>query len=251
MMQASFVHLRVSSEFSISRGLLRINEIIEAENSVLNLVKGHFESYLALFPKSTKVVQVESIVHFLHILSLMQMYVYLNYLNNQSSFDISQLTIKNYLDRLKDLVVESHSKLSTKTRFGYGKRINQEVAIVTEFLATRAESALGIVTTRTKHRGLEEILFDIDLMIPHRRFIEKLISRMNRDIKNKEVSKKQLDSLPIKFEHNETEVFKETYKLQSILDQNKPKFSWLLGRKKLEVFFWECQMRNWIHSNVT
>ena len=29
MMQASFVHLRVSSEFSISRGLLRINEIIE------------------------------------------------------------------------------------------------------------------------------------------------------------------------------------------------------------------------------
>ena len=29
MMQTSFVHLRVSSEFSISRGLLRINEIIE------------------------------------------------------------------------------------------------------------------------------------------------------------------------------------------------------------------------------
>ena len=29
MMQASFVHLRVSSEFSISRGLLRINEIVE------------------------------------------------------------------------------------------------------------------------------------------------------------------------------------------------------------------------------
>ena len=29
MMQTSFVHLRVSSEFSISRGLLRITEIIE------------------------------------------------------------------------------------------------------------------------------------------------------------------------------------------------------------------------------
>ena len=28
-MQTSFVHLRVSSEFSISRGLLRINEIVE------------------------------------------------------------------------------------------------------------------------------------------------------------------------------------------------------------------------------
>ena len=28
-MQSSFIHLRVSSEFSISRGLLRINEIIE------------------------------------------------------------------------------------------------------------------------------------------------------------------------------------------------------------------------------
>ena len=28
-MQTSFIHLRVSSEFSISRGLLRINEIIE------------------------------------------------------------------------------------------------------------------------------------------------------------------------------------------------------------------------------
>ena len=28
-MQTSFVHLRVSSEFSISRGLLRITEIIE------------------------------------------------------------------------------------------------------------------------------------------------------------------------------------------------------------------------------
>ena len=28
-MQASFIHLRVSSEFSISRGLIRINEIIE------------------------------------------------------------------------------------------------------------------------------------------------------------------------------------------------------------------------------
>ena len=29
MMKPSFVHLRVSSEYSISRGLLRINEIIE------------------------------------------------------------------------------------------------------------------------------------------------------------------------------------------------------------------------------
>ena len=29
MTQPSFIHLRVSSEFSISRGLLRINEIIE------------------------------------------------------------------------------------------------------------------------------------------------------------------------------------------------------------------------------
>ena len=28
-MQTSFIHLRVSSEFSISRGLLRINEIID------------------------------------------------------------------------------------------------------------------------------------------------------------------------------------------------------------------------------
>ena len=29
-METSFIHLRVSSEFSISRGLLRINEIIES-----------------------------------------------------------------------------------------------------------------------------------------------------------------------------------------------------------------------------
>ena len=28
-MQTSFIHLRVSSEFSISRGLLRINEIVD------------------------------------------------------------------------------------------------------------------------------------------------------------------------------------------------------------------------------
>ena len=176
---------------------IRLGEIVEAENTVLNFVKAHFESYLALLPKSTKVVKVESVVHFLHILSLMQMFVYLNYLNNQSSFDITQLTIKSYLDVLKNSVIESSSKLSAKKHLEYGKRINQEVGIVTEFLATKAETALGIVTTRTKHRGLEEILFDTDLMIPHRRFIDKLMAQVNKAIKNKEVNKKQLDSLPI------------------------------------------------------
>ena len=216
---------------------IRLGEIVEAENTVLNLVKGHFESYLALLPKSTKVVQVESVVHFLHVLSLMQMFVYLNYLNNKSSFDISQTTIKNYLDVLKNSVIESSSKLSAKKHLEYGKRINQEVGLVSEFLAEKAVAAFGIVMTRTKHRGLEEILFDTDLVLPHRRFIDKLMAQVNKGIKNKELSKKQLDSLPIKFEHNETEFFKKMYKIQSILDEKQTEHFLDFGEEKIGEHF--------------
>ena len=156
---------------------IRLGEIVEAENTVINLVKGHFESYLALLPKSTKVVQVESVVHFLQTLATMQMFVYLNYLNTNTTLKIAQHIIANQLEKLrKVLMKELFSTTNTKTSQKYASRINQEVSIVAGLFAKKADTALESMAYRTKYRTIEDILFDANRTVTNQSFIQEMIN---------------------------------------------------------------------------
>ena len=65
---------------------MRLKEITNRENLIFEMINGYFESYLDRFPKQTKTVQVGSVVHFLQLISAMQMIVFLNFLNTNTSF---------------------------------------------------------------------------------------------------------------------------------------------------------------------
>ena len=141
--------------------IIRLKEITDRENLIFEMINSYFEMYLDKFPKLTKAAQIGSVVHFLQTLATMQMFVYLNYLNTNTTLKIAQHIIANQLEKLrKVLMKELFSTTNAKTSARYRMRINQEVSIVAGLFAKKADIALESMNDRTKHRTIEDILFD-------------------------------------------------------------------------------------------
>ena len=95
---------------------IRLKEMVEKEDLIFTMLTTFFQSYLDAFPKKTRIVQIESVVHFLQLISAMQMIVFLNYLNTNTSFITTQQIIKNQLENFQEVMGKAFSKVNMKTR---------------------------------------------------------------------------------------------------------------------------------------
>ena len=97
------------------------------------------------------------------------------------------------------------------------------------FLEDKAARSMISVGLRTKKRTIEDLLFDLDVTSSHTNFIEKTVASINNDVKKGSLSKKQLNSLPLKIKKTETKFFKEFTQLQNKLiakeDEHLTKFA--------------------------
>ena len=194
---------------------IRLKEMVETEDHIFTLLTTYFQSYLDAFPKKTRTVQIESVVHFLQLISAMQMIVFLNFLNTNTSFVTTQQIIKNQLENFQDVVGKAFSKIDKKTRLRYATLINQEVNVIAQRLAAKAEDGIQNVEMRTKFRTLEDLLFDSNQTIPNDLFIPKTIRVAENAAKKYGLTSKQVDRLPpLKYKQTETKYFKEFNQLQ-------------------------------------
>jgi len=194
---------------------IRLKEMVETEDQIFTMLTTYFQSYLDAFPKKTRTVQIESVVHFLQLISAMQMIVFLNFLNTNTSFVTTQQIIKNQLENFQDIMGKAFSKIDKKTRLRYATLINQEVNVIAQRLAAKAEDGIRNVEMRTKFRTLEDLLFDSDQTIPNDLFIPKTIRLAENAAKQRGLTSKQgINSLPLKYKQTETKYFKEFNQLQ-------------------------------------
>lgn len=198
---------------------IRLKEMTERESQIFDMINQHFQAYLDEFPKLSKTSQIETIVHFLQTLSVMNMLVYLQYLNTSTSLEVSQQIIQHQLEKFKTTISRAFSKTDAKTTNRLSHFVNQQVSIAATFLAEKADGAMNNAVIRTKKRTIEDLLFDLDLTIPRGRFIDKLIAIGNIDVKSGQMSKKQFNSLPLKLKKTETKWFKEFTRLQTKLTE--------------------------------
>lgn len=198
-----------NSKFSI-----RLKQMIQQEDTIFDMINVHFQAYLDEFPKMSRTVQIESIVHFLQTLSAMQMIVYMNHLNTNTSFEVSQQIIQNHLANFKAMMVKMLSEVDNETDGRITMLVNQQISIAAIYLGEKAEGAMNSVFTRTKKRAIEDLLFDLDITIPRIGFIEKIIAIARDEIKNQGLGKKHFNSLPLKLKQPKTKLFKEFTQLQ-------------------------------------
>ena len=197
---------------------IRLRQNIDSENLVLTMIDDAFQSYLDLFPKQSRVFQVESIVHLLHLVSIMQMQVMLAHLLHDVSFELVQQKVKNRLDDLTKIIGKTFgsSKMSNKQAEKYTRRVQQEVALVSQYLSEKAGlNFQGVLFFRKKHRTMEEILYDFEGILPHDRFIGKVIDQINNDIQKGKTSKKFIAAAPMKIKKTPTKISKEFNELQN------------------------------------
>ena len=201
---------------------IRLRENIDTENRTLTMIDDAFQAYLELFPKQSRVYQVESIVHLLHLVSIMQMQVMLAHLTHDISFELVQQKVKNRLNDLTKIIGKTFgsSKVSDKQAQKYNRRVEQEVALVFQYLAEKAGMNFNLLMLRKKHRTMEEILYDFEGILPHEQFIGKVIDQVNDDIQKGITSKKFIDSAPMKIKKTPTKISKEFNKLQNKFAQS-------------------------------
>jgi hypothetical protein len=201
---------------------IRLRQNIDTENQVLTQIDEVFEAYLDFFPKQSRVSQVESIVHLLHLISIMQMQVMLAHLKHDVSFELVQQKVKNRLDDLTEMIGKTFdsSKMSEKQDKKYARRVEQEVALVTQYLSEKAGLNFQLLPLRKKHRTMEEILYDFEGILPHEQFIGKVIDQVDNDIQKGIISKKFIDSAPMKIKKTPTKISKEFNKLQNKFAQS-------------------------------
>ena len=201
---------------------IRLRQNIDAENRVLTVIDDAFQAYLDFFPKQSRVVQIESIVHLLHLISIMQMQVMLAHLKHDVSFELVQQKVKNRLDDLTEMMGKTFdsSKMSEKQDKKYARRVEQEVALVTQYLSEKAGLNFQLLLLRKKHRTMEEVLYDFEGILPHEQFIGKVIDQVDNDIQKGIMSKKFIDSAPMKIKKTPTKISKEFNKLQNKFAQS-------------------------------
>ena len=201
---------------------IRLRQNIDAENRTLTMIDDAFQAYLDFFPKQSRVFQIESIVHLLHLISIMQMQVMLAHLVRDVSFELVQQKVKNRLDDVTKLIGKTFvaSKMSEKQAEKYTRRIQQEVALVSQYLSEKAGLNFQLLLLRKKHRTMEEILYDFEGILPHERFIGKVIDQVNNDIQQGITSKKHIDAAPMKIKKTPTKISKEFNKLQNTFAQS-------------------------------
>ena len=214
---------------------VRLRQNIDTENRTLTMIDDAFQSYLELLPKQSRVYQVESIVHLLHLVSIMQMQVMLAHLMHDISFELVQQKVKNRLNDLTKIIGETFgsSKVSDKQAQKYSRRVEQEVALVFQYLAEKAGMNFNLLMLRKKHRTMEEILYDFEGILPHERFIGKVIDQVNADVQKGITSKKFIDAAPMKIKKTPTKISKEFYKLQNKFAQSEGQ----LAFKEIGPFF--------------
>ena len=130
---------------------IRLKEMVETEDQIFTMLTTYFQSYLDAFPKKTRIVQIESVVHFLQLISAMQMIVFLNFLNTNTSFVTTQQIIKNQLENFQEIMSKSFSKINKKTRIRYATLISQEVSVIAQHLAAKAENGIENVGSFRPH----------------------------------------------------------------------------------------------------
>ena len=201
---------------------IRLRENIDTENRTLTMIDDAFQAYLDFFPKQSRVFQIESIVHLLHLISIMQMQVMLAHLKHDVSFELVQQKVKNRLDDLTEMIGKTFdsSKMSEKQDKKYARRVEQEVALVTQYLSEKAGLNFQLLLLREKHRTMEEILYDFEGILPHEQFIGKVIDQVDNDIQKGIISKKFIDSAPMKIKKTPTKISKEFNKLQNKFAQS-------------------------------
>ena len=201
---------------------VRLRQNIDAENRTLTMIDDAFQAYLDFFPKQSRVFQVESVVHLLHLISIMQMQVMLAHLKHDVSFELVQQKVKNRLNDLTKIIGKTFgsSKVSDKQAQKYSRRVEQEVALVTQYLSEKAGLNFQSLLLRKKHRTMEEILYDFEGILPHEQFIGKVIDQVDNDIQKGIISKKFIDSAPMKIKKTPTKISKEFNKLQNTFAQS-------------------------------
>ena len=201
---------------------VRLRQNIDTENRTITMIDDAFQAYLDFFPKQSRVYQIESIVHFLHLISIMQMQVMLAHLKHDVSFELIQQKVKNRLDDVTKLIGKTFvaSKMSEKQVQKYTRRVEQEVALVTQYLTEKAGQTFHLLLLRKKHRTMEEILYDFERILPHEGFIGKVIDQVNDDVQKGITSKKFIDSAPMKIKKTPTKISKEFNKLQNTFAQS-------------------------------
>ena len=201
---------------------IRLRENIDTENRTLTMIDDAFQAYLDFFPKQSRVYQIESIVHLLHLISIMQMQVMFLHLTHNISFELIQQKVKNRLNDLTEMMGKTFdsSKMSDKQAQNYIRRVEQEVALVTQYLSEKAGLNFQLLLLRKKHRTMEEILYDFEGILPHEGFIGKVIDQVNNDIQQGITSKKHIDAAPMKIKKTPTKISKEFHKLQNKFAQS-------------------------------
>ena len=197
---------------------IRLRQNIDRESQVLNQFDEVFDRFLDFFPKQSRVYQVESIVHLFHLISIMQMQVMLAHLLHDVSFELVQQKVKNRLDDLTKIIGKTFgsSKMSNKQAEKYTRRVQQEVALVSQYLSEKAGlNFQGVLFFRKKHRTMEEVLYDFEGILPHDRFIGKVIDQINNDIQKGKISKKFIAAAPMKIKKTPTKISKEFNELQN------------------------------------
>ena len=185
---------------------IRLKSIIMEEKGHADAINVLFEDYLAIFAIHTKTFQAESVVHLLQMLSILQMTLYLSYLNSNTSFEVSQQIILQQLEKLKKTIQTAFAKQSEKTRQKHSKIIDLQTMITVIHSFEKASIAMETVKRRTKNRTVYDLLFDLDRTNKtHEGFIQTLLSEFQHKYN---ISKKQLKSIPLDTKPPESKSYK-------------------------------------------
>ena len=149
------------------------NRMAEANREIILAI---IDQEIAIYPKINRYAQVESITHILHLLGIVKMLQFWDYMCGRKFLEkTSHLLLLDKIDELANLMQKSASGLPQKTKDQMDKRLQTELQCATYFLLAKGEQGLmhAVSSNRKGYRTKDEFLRDIDSVYDHEFAIEQ------------------------------------------------------------------------------
>ena len=149
------------------------NRMAEANREIILAI---IDQEIAIYPKINRYAQVESITHILHLLGIIKMLQFWDYMCGRKFLEkTSHLLLLDKIDELANFMQKSASGLPQKTKDQMNKRLQTELQCATYFLLAKGEQGLmhAVSSNRKGYRTKDEFLRDIDSVYDHELAIEQ------------------------------------------------------------------------------
>ena len=149
------------------------NRMAEANREIILAI---IDQEIAIYPKINRYAQAESITHILHLLGIVKMLQFWDYMCGRKFLEkTSHLLLLDKIDELANFMQKSASGLPQKTKDQMDKRLQTELQCATYFLLAKGEQGLmhAVSSNRKGYRTKDEFLRDIDSVYDHELAIEQ------------------------------------------------------------------------------